>query len=229
MKRRAARVYFSFRSPYSWMGVRLLEERFPTAPQQIEYIPFWDPDAHMLALLHALGGEYLYTPMSKAKHLYILLDIKRSAAQFGYCLTWPVDVNAWWDLPHLAYLVARRVGKGQEFFWAAHRARWERGENIFTVEAIRRLADEVGANAEELARAPENEEIRAEGALALYRAYQDDVFGVPYFKVGNERFWGIDRFEEFAASFATNAEIDVPPVVTLNVDAFSEDHTGGCG
>lgn len=235
MKRRTARFYFSFRSPFAWIGSRLLEERFPDAYEQIQYVPYWDPDAHSLALLHALGGEYLYTPMSKAKHLYILLDIKRLATHYGYSLTWPVEVDPWWDLPHLAYLMARQVGKGAEFIRAAYRARWERGENIFTIEAIRQLALEVGADADALVTASENEAIRTEGAAALYLAYQDDVFGVPYFKYGNERYWGVDRFGAFAASFAAHGEANypdlagVPAPVIANVGIYGGDSAGGCG
>jgi len=201
MKRLLARFYFAFRSPYSWIGARLLEARFPDAYIQMEYIPFWDPDDHSLALLHNLGGEYLYTPMSKAKHLYILLDIKRLTTRLGYVMKWPIDANPWWDLPNLAYLRAGHLGKGHAFLRAAYRARWERGENIFTEEAICRLAAEVALDADLLLAAVDDEEVRAEAAAMLYRAYQDDVFGVPYYKVGHQRFWGIDRFEAFASCF----------------------------
>src|SRR5262245_62169356 len=94
------RFYFSFRSPYSWMAARLLEERLDPRPYGIEYIPFWEPDEHTLSLLRSRGSDFLYTPMSRQKHLYILQDIKRIATGLGYSMAWPRDRgNLWWDLP----------------------------------------------------------------------------------------------------------------------------------
>jgi 2-hydroxychromene-2-carboxylate isomerase len=199
MKRRVPRFFFSFRSPYSWLAARQIEERWPSIVPQLEYIPFWEPDAYSLELLSARGGEFFYTPMSHQKHLYILQDIKRLVNKFGYQNAWPVDHNPWWELPHLAYLVARRMDKGHEFLWAVYRARWERGENICSADVIQRLGQEVGLDSEALVSAPDNPEIRAEGIDALYRIYQDSVFGVPFFSYGFEKFWGLDRLEDFVA------------------------------
>jgi len=201
MKRKRPRFYFAFRSPYAWMTARLLEDRFPTAHDELEYIPFWEPDATTLEQLHGLGGEMIYTAMSRAKHLYILQDVKRLAHKFGFAMTWPVDIEPWWDLPHLAYLKARRLGKGREFFWATYRARWERGEPIYKEETIRGIAGEVGLDAAEVIAATDDPDIRAEGAQALLHAHEDGVFGVPFLNLGYERFWGVDRFEDFAARY----------------------------
>jgi len=202
MKSARARFYFSFRSPYSWIGARLLEEEFDPKDSEIEYIPFWEPDERSLELLNAKGGEFLYTPMSRQKHLYILQDIKRITSKLGYLMSWPIDEKPWWDLPHLAYLAARRQGKGQEFFWAVYRARWERGENICSVETIRTLAEEIGLSPNKIAAAPDDNSIRAEGAEVLYSIYQDGVFGVPFFICGREKFWGIDRLYDFKLKLA---------------------------
>jgi 2-hydroxychromene-2-carboxylate isomerase len=199
MKRRVPRFFFSFRSPYSWLAARLLEERWPSIAEQLEYIPFWEPDAHSLELLSARGGEFFYTPMSQQKHLYILQDIKRLVNKFGYQNAWPIDHHPWWELPHLAYLAARHMGKGHEFFWAVYRARWERAENICSPDVIERLGQHIGVDPEALLSAPENPAIRAEGVDALYRIYQDSVFGVPFFSYGFEKFWGLDRLEDFVA------------------------------
>ncbi len=221
------RFYFAFRSPYAWMTARLLEARFPAAHEQLEYVPFWEPDARTLELLRARDGDVIYTAMSKAKHLYILQDVKRLAAKLGYAMRWPVDINPWWDLPHLAYLRARRLGKGPAFFWATYRARWERGEEIYKQETVERIALEVGLRPPAVLAAPEDPEIRAEGAEALLHAHQDGVFGVPFFSMGFEKFWGLDRFEDFAARFAPL--YGVPAPVLSAVGAYDMDCAGGCG
>lgn len=196
------RLYFSLRSPFSWMAVRQLEERVPQARQLIEYVPFTEPDPTSLAALHARGGEFHYVPMSKAKHLYILNDTKRLSAKFGYQMKWPIDVDpVWWDLPHLAWLKARETGDEHIFYNAVMAARWERGENICDREGLRRICCDAGLEGDHLVAAPEDPHIREQGVDALMQVYLDDVFGVPYFKVGRQRFWGLDRLDDFIATF----------------------------
>ncbi|RAM48965.1 MAG: hypothetical protein C6Y22_24930 [Hapalosiphonaceae cyanobacterium JJU2] len=197
MKLAHPRFYFSFRSPYSWIGARLLEEEYNPKRSGIEYIPFWEPDKLSLELLTTKGGKFLYTPMSREKHFYILQDIKRITSKLGYSMSWPIDSQPWWEMPHLAYLAARRQGKQHEFFWAVYQARWERGENICSVETIRNVAVEVGLPPDQIAAAPYDASIREEGAEMLYKVYRDGVFGVPFFIVGHEKFWGIDRLDDF--------------------------------
>ncbi|MEU3465598.1 DsbA family protein [Streptomyces sp. NPDC006733] len=192
------RLYFSLRSPFSWMAVRQLEERLPNAQELIEYVPFSEPDEHSAKALAAQGGEFHYVAMSKAKHLYILNDTKRLAAKFGYDMKWPIDKgDEWWDLPHLAWFKARELGVHKEYYEAVMAARWERGENICDPGLLRRICDEAGLPGDTLVGAPEEAHIRELGTQALMQIYEDDIFGVPYFKVGRHRFWGRDRLEDF--------------------------------
>lgn len=201
MKKRRPRFYFSFRSPFSWIAARLLDERLtPTEQAEIEYIPFWEPDPQTLSRLHELGGEFLYIQMSREKHLYILQDIKRMTRSLGYQHAWPIDESPWWELPNLAYLAAQRLGKAREFRDAIYRARWEGGANIHTVDVIRRVAAEVGLDPDRVAAAPDDPEIREEAAGALLRCYKDGVFGIPFLILGFEKFWGLDRVHPFIAA-----------------------------
>ncbi|GAA2489682.1 hypothetical protein GCM10010406_27320 [Streptomyces thermolineatus] len=204
--RRPPRLYFSFRSPFSWMALRRLEERFPQAPEVIDYYPFWGPDKVTEAALEERGSGMHYVQMSKAKHLYILQDTKRLSQQFGYRMTWPVDIDPWWELPHLAWLQARRLGRAQDFYRAVTEARWERGENVCEPEVLHRIAEAAGFDGDAMVAAVDDPEIRAEGADALAAAYDDDVFGIPYFKVGPHRFWGVDRLDAFLDALATALE-----------------------
>lgn len=198
--KRKPRLYFCFRSPFSWMALRRLEELLPEAPELIDYYPYWEPDVKMLAALHERGGEFHYAQMSKAKHLYILADTKRLSRRFGYPMKWPVDIDPWWELPHLAWLRASHQGMGREFYRVATEARWERGENICEPDVIRKLAASIGMDGDELVAAADDPQIRTEGLDKLVAHYEDDVFGVPYFKLGRHRFWGVDRLEDFVAA-----------------------------
>lgn len=191
------RLYFSLRSPFSWMAIRQLEERIPNAHEIIEYVPFFEPDAQSLAALVEQGGKFHYVAMSKAKHLYILNDTKRLAAKFGYDMKWPIDIDPWWELPHLAWFQAKDLGVHKRFYDAVMAARWERGEDICEPEVLRRICRDAGLDADVLVAAPSDPEIRQRGVQALMDVYHDDVFGVPYFKFGRHRFWGLDRLDDF--------------------------------
>jgi 2-hydroxychromene-2-carboxylate isomerase len=194
------RLYFNFRSPFSWLALRRLEELLPEAPQLIDYYPYWEPDAAMMAALRARGGEFHYAQMSKAKHLYILADTKRLARRFGYPMAWPVDIDPWWELSHLAWIKAARLGRERDFYQVVTQARWERAENICDPEVIHRLAGSIGLDGAAMVAAADDPQIRAEGLDYLVKQYEDDVFGVPYFKLGRLRFWGVDRLEDFIAA-----------------------------
>jgi len=243
-KKKPPRLYFSLRSPFSWMAVRQLEERLPEAPDIIEYVPFFEPDASSSAALDEVGAKFHYVAMSKAKHLYILHDTKRLAARFGYRMVWPIDVDPWWELPHLGWLKGRQLGVHREFYDAVMAARWERGEDICDLDTLRRTLDKAGLDPEPLVTAVDDPAIRAEGVAALVDVYNDDVFGVPYFKLGRERFWGLDRLDDFLVALAWAREQEQPPAepdgqgISLTgvpgtaVDAvghFDHDTAGGCG
>jgi 2-hydroxychromene-2-carboxylate isomerase len=198
--RRPPRFYFSFHSPYSWMASRLLEERLPEAPRLLEYVPYFLPDEKTRAALIQRDATMHYGMMSKPKHLYILQDTKRLAQRFGFPMKWPIDIDPWWELPHLAWLAARRTGDEHALFGALLRARWERGENICDRTVLIAVAESIGLDGERLAAAADDPEMRTEGVDALERGYLDDVFGVPYFLLGPHRFWGLDRLDDFLAA-----------------------------
>jgi 2-hydroxychromene-2-carboxylate isomerase len=196
--RRPPRLYFSLRSPFSWMAVRQLEERLPNAQELIEYIPFFEPLPDTMTTLREQGGEFHYVAMSKAKHLYILNDTKRLAAKFGYEMKWPIDVDPLdWELPHLAWFKAKELGVHREYYAAVMAARWERGEDICKRDLLMGICKDAGLDALALVDAPTEPHIREQGLKALMDIYFDDVFGVPYFKLGRHRFWGLDRLDDF--------------------------------
>ena len=239
---RKPRLYFSLKSPFSWMASHRLEKLLPTWHDDLELMPYFDPDDQTYAALEERGIEMHYVHMSKAKHLYILQDTKRLAAKHGLTMKWPVDLDPWWVLPHHAYLAARRNGQGKELYWALLEARWERGEDICDRDVLRRVADSAGLDGAALAGAPDDPDLREEGIRALDAAYLDDVFGVPFFKAGPHRFWGLDRVDDFLDHYAktyqketgAEAETEAETVAVSaglldRVGSFDLDTAGGCG
>jgi 2-hydroxychromene-2-carboxylate isomerase len=231
-RRAVPRVHFSFRSPFSWLALTRLRASVPDFERRVELLPYYDPDARTKADLLAHGADFHYQPMSKAKHLYILYDVRRQVQRHGLTLTWPVDVDPWWELPHLAWIRADELNRGAEFYAAVCEARWERGENVCDAGTVRALAEKVGLPGAELAAALDDPRLRDVGTAALVRAYEDDVFGVPYFRIGRERFWGLDRVDDFIAALCGASTPGAPPVpeaVARLVGAYDTDTAGGCG
>ncbi|MCY0920176.1 DsbA family protein [Streptomyces sp. H27-G5] len=205
MARRGPRWYFSFRSPYSWMAYRDLVDRHPEVAGRIDWLPFWEPDEPALDELERSNITLPYVPMSKEKHLYILQDVRRLARARGLDMVWPVDPAPRWEVSHLAYLAADRLGAGPEFIAETYRARWELGEDISDPDTMRRLGRTVGLDPEVLARAHEDPTIRASGLDALNSLHRDGVFGVPFFISGFDKFWGVDRLSDFVAQLNARA------------------------
>ncbi|WP_156727250.1 2-hydroxychromene-2-carboxylate isomerase [Streptomyces apocyni] len=197
MARRGPRWYFSFRSPYSWMAYRDLIGQYADVAEQIEWLPFWEPDEPTLEHLERNSIQLPYVPMSKEKHLYILQDVRRLTRARGLDMVWPVDPAPRWEVSHLAYLAAEEQGAGRRFIDAVYRARWELGDDISAPDTMRRIGKELDLDPELLAGAHENPEVREQGLAALDSLHRDGVFGVPYFISGFEKFWGVDRLPLF--------------------------------
>lgn len=230
------RFYFSLRSPYSWLFYRDLLKQYPDVAEQLEWIPFWEPDELSTRLLTEAGGDFAYADMSKAKHLYVLQDVRRLVAERGLAVSWPIDREPWWEVPHLAYLVARRAGQGRAFIEEAYRLRWEQGRDICDPATVAELAATIGLDPAPLVAAPQDPSVRAEGVQALLSAYRDGVFGVPFLIDRFERYWGLDRLPVFVADQAAKADrkpkgsMDSGEVAGVRLSAGSDaGHAGGCG
>lgn len=228
------RVFFSFRSPFSWLALERIARRAPGVLDVLEWIPYWEPDAITAAALAERGAVIHYAAMSKAKHLYILQDTQRLAAAMGLAIRWPVDVTPHWEVPHLGWLAARRhqPPSALPLYRAVVAARWQRGEDICDPDVMGRLAESVGVASAVVTGAAAVAAVRAEGVDALHRAWEDDIFGVPYFRHQRARFWGYDRVDAFLAALGvvTPAEVpELPAEVRERLGAYDTDSAGGCG
>ncbi|MFF0317681.1 2-hydroxychromene-2-carboxylate isomerase [Micromonospora sp. NPDC005252] len=231
MAAKQPRLYFSFRSPYSWLAVERLTRALGRPQEVLEFIPYWDPDARTQEALTARGGAFHYVQMSKPKHLYLLQDAKRQAQRLGLAMRWPIDIDPWWEVPHLGWLAAREQGAGEAFYREVIAARWQRGEDVCTPEVISEVAERAGVDPAVVLGAVEDETVRAAGAQCLLRAYEEDIFGIPYLRLGPHRFWGVDRVDDFLAAYAerTGTPVAAPPAVPAGVGGYDTDTGGGCG
>jgi 2-hydroxychromene-2-carboxylate isomerase len=132
----------------------------------------------------------------------MLLDTKRLAQSAGLAMAWPIDVDPWWERPHLGWLAARAAGREWAFYDALTAARWGRGEDICTAGVVAAAAGEAGLDPDAVLAAADDPAVREEGVSCLHQAYLDDVFGIPYLKWGRHRFWGLDRVDAFLGAWA---------------------------
>ncbi|MEU6862128.1 DsbA family protein [Streptomyces sp. NPDC046876] len=238
------RFYFNLRSPYNFFALGDLERDHPELLDRLEWRPFWEPDETSAALLDAAGGQFPYTPMTRAKQFYILRDVRRLAAERGLALTWPTDRTPWWEPAHLTWFLAADAGLGRQWVARAGRARWLEGRDICDPATVVELAAEIGLDASEAAAATDSGPLRERGVRALLDVHRDGVFGVPYFIHGSEPYWGLDRVAAFAASFTdsfTGSVADGEPPAPAAQPAEAElavvgagrttdmSHAGGCG
>ncbi|WP_431044259.1 2-hydroxychromene-2-carboxylate isomerase [Streptomyces sp. P1-3] len=234
------RFYFNFRSPYSWLAHHDLTVHHPDVAGAVEWHPWWEPDERNEHRLDAAGGGFPYVPMSREKHLYILQDVRRLTRDRGLPVTWPIDENPVWEVPHLAYFVARAEGRGPEYIERVYRARWLEGRDICARETVARIAEELALPVERMTGAADDEELRErEGLPALLAISRDGAFGVPFFTYGYDKFWGVDRLPAFVAAVRARgvrrASAPPPPGPPRPgadfVAARSGDqaHEGGCG
>ncbi|MCX5415796.1 2-hydroxychromene-2-carboxylate isomerase [Streptomyces sp. NBC_00059] len=229
--RRSPRHYFSFRSPYSWLAHRELTEHHPALGRSVERIPFWEPDRLSQKLLAEAGGGFTYQPMSREKHFYILQDVRRLTRARGLDVSWPVDRDPHWEVPHLAWFVADRQGASDAFTDAVFSARWLEGRDICDPFVIADIARRTGVDPEEAAGAADSEACRAAGLEALLRISRDGVFGVPFFLAGGEKFWGLDRLAPFVAALG-DAPSDAAAGTRTPLEPGERadpGHAGGCG
>lgn len=100
--------------------------------------------------------------------------------------------------PHLlmqAAIVARDAGRFREFHYPAFRARWAEARDISDPELVRGLLAGAGLEADSALERAASDEIRERLDADSRAAAERGVFGVPTLFVGDEMFWGNDRFE----------------------------------
>ncbi|WP_025272361.1 2-hydroxychromene-2-carboxylate isomerase [Haloglycomyces albus] len=221
------KFYFSLRSPYSWLAYHDLRHRHPHLIDRLEWIPFWEPGEHMEQELNDEGVRFLYTPMSAAKHHYILRDVRRLARERELTIAWPMDEHTDWEVTHLPYYLAVDQGRGHDYIQAVYRARWQEGDDVCDPKVIAGIFTELGLDPDPAYHASSDPELRRRGRESLTAVERDAVFGVPFFTRGWDKYWGIDRLEAFVKALPTPSP--AAPTQDTRQHATDEGHAGGCG
>ena len=94
-----------------------------------------------------------------------------------------------------AALVAKDQGRFREYHYPAFRARWAEAKDISDPEVVRALLAGAGLDAEAALQRAQSDELRERLDADSRAAIERGVFGAPTLFVGDEMFWGNDRFE----------------------------------
>lgn len=176
------RVYHSFRSPYSRLGLHLLN-RAGITPQ---LIPFTGPPE---------GDEFFDPVTSKSKRAYYMTDVPRMTMRMELPIKPPNPFDVDLTPSYKAAVAAEEDGKGMAFALAVCDARWGEGKNISEIGVLKDCAEKAGWSGEAVEAA--QTALSVGKALKKQRALieEDGVFGVPFAVMNGAKYWGHDRFQ----------------------------------
>lgn len=180
--------YFDYASPWAYLANELLNRRLPGVP--VTYHPIY---------LRGLETFSKGLPYTGAKLTYLMRDIARCAAHEAVTLAVPAVFPIDGLTALRAAFVAQDSGAFDRFHRAAFRAGWQEQRDISTKEIVATiLADALGSSEAIALEAMTTPAIKERLRTVTAKAEERGVFGTPTFFVGDEMFWGHDRFDYVA-------------------------------
>ena len=143
------RVYHSFRSPYSRLGLHIVHN----AKIDVDLIPFTGPPD---------GVAFSDPTQNRAKMLYYMQDAPRMTARAGLPMASPKPFDVDFGPADRALVAASRDGLGLAFAIALSDARWGRGENVSDLSVLENAATSIGWATENVSAAQRDAEITEE-------------------------------------------------------------------
>ena len=175
------RVYHSFRSPYSRLGLHIIER----AGLDVELIPFTGPPD---------GVAFSDPVANKPKLAYYAVDAPRMTMRMGLPISRPDPFEVDLAPSYKAAIAAVHDGFGMAFALAVSDARWGEGKNISELAVLKECAENIGWRADAVDAA--QSALSVGKAMKKHRALieEDGVFGVPFAVGDGAKYWGHDRF-----------------------------------
>ena len=175
------RVYHSFRSPYSRLGLHILAREGIEA----ELAPFTGPP----------DGVAFNDPVANPLKLsYYMQDAPRMTMRMGLPITPPQPFDVDLAPSYKAAVAAALAGKGLAYAIEVSDARWGKGRDISDLSVLEICAEKAGWDKSAVSSAQNDSDVAAE--MKRHRALisEDGVFGVPFAVMGPRKYWGHDRF-----------------------------------
>jgi 2-hydroxychromene-2-carboxylate isomerase len=183
--------FYAAISPFCYLAGNRLEQIAARHGASVRYIPINAP-----ALFPRTGGQVL-AERHDSRKTYRLQELRRTAAKRGVKLDLqPMFFPANPAPASYAIIAAAHVGGGDlaGLVQAFPRAVWAEGRNIAEDDVVQDLLTAHGFDPKI---ADKYMLMAAETYMAnLEEAVARGVFGVPFYMVGDERFWGQDRLDD---------------------------------
>jgi 2-hydroxychromene-2-carboxylate isomerase len=186
--------YFSFQSPWAYVGHKVFQEVAKTYGLAVNYKP-----VVLLDLFSETGG----LPLMKrhpVRQRYRMVELQRWRDKRGMKFhlqpeNWPFNAR----LADGVVIAALEAGLGPEpFMRRAFAAVWEDQLKMTDPAILIKLADESGLPGKKLVERSASEEVSAAYEQNRQDALAADVFGSPAYVLDGEVFWGQDRIELLA-------------------------------
>ncbi len=186
--------YFSFQSPWAYIGHHLFCEVAKTHDLKVNYKP-----VVLVDLFSETGG----LPLMKrhpVRQRYRMFELQRWRDKRGLKFhlqpaNWPFNAR----LADGVVIAAIEAGLDPEpFMRRAFAAVWEDQLNLADPATLIKLANESGLPGKQLVERSGSEEIGAAYEQNRQHALAADVFGSPVYVLDGEVFWGQDRIELLA-------------------------------
>lgn len=183
--------YFDYVSPYAYLA----DTQLPNSGLDIVYKPI-----SILDVMTAVGNQP--TPKCPAKLRHATADSARWAKRYGVPLA--SNVELWTALQagtiNLRFfargaLAAQALGHFAGFHAAMFDAFWAHPRSVATREACEAVLTAAGVPGTEVFALAAQPEMEAALDAANAAAVEAGVFGVPFFRVGEEIFFGGDRLD----------------------------------
>ena len=175
------RVYHAFRSPYSRLGVHVIERA--------------GLDAEVIAFTGPPDGVPFGDPLAnKPKLRYYNMDVPRMTMRMGLPIAMPNPFAVDFTPANKALTAAARDGKGLAFACAVSDARWGEGKNVSDMDVLKTCAEQAGWSAAGVEAAQTDPAVDETLEAQRKLIKEDGVFGVPFAVMGDSKYWGHDRF-----------------------------------
>lgn len=174
--------YFSFRSPYSYLGLQQLAGRIERWPLELRLRP---------VLPMVMRG--LQVP--KAKRMYIVKDAKREADRLGIefgRISDPLGPGIA-QCMQVFFRAAEPRGLGLAFALSALRGIWAEGRDVADLGDLQRISERVGIGPAEVRESLQDRRWEAQVARNREDLSELGLWGVPSFQLGGFSAWGQDR------------------------------------
>jgi 2-hydroxychromene-2-carboxylate isomerase len=182
-------LYFDLGSPYGYLA---FERAAAVLGRQPELEPV------LLGAIFAKRGFGSWAATSAREGR--IADIQARAERYGLPpLRWPEDWPPEGLLAMRCATWAKRQGAVEQFARAVFRAEFQRGLGIADPATLAACAGEAGVDAEAMARAVTQPEVKEALRRATEDAWEAGVRGIPSLRVGESIFYGDDQLELAAA------------------------------